>query len=164
VATDWGPVVQTGIGAAAAVAGGLLTAWYQSRVHERAERHQRKESAAEVVTAALQLHFDSDPEALADMDDQAALKRIDELSARSDVVRTQLLILATSYPSRKVRDQARQVPNLLTEHLRCSMACLAARVREDAAAQEEAEKAEAAAGKKALDALADLATAIDVAG
>jgi hypothetical protein len=49
VATDWGPAVQTGIGAAAAIAGGFLGAWMHGRIQQRAERQQRRERAAEVL-------------------------------------------------------------------------------------------------------------------
>jgi hypothetical protein len=67
VASDWTPVMQTSIGAAAAIVGGLLTAWYQAHVQERAERIRRRERAAEVIMAAHQLYLDAEPVAMADL-------------------------------------------------------------------------------------------------
>jgi hypothetical protein len=42
VATDWAPVIQTGIGALAALCGGFLGAWWQARAQQRIERDRRQ--------------------------------------------------------------------------------------------------------------------------
>jgi hypothetical protein len=162
VATDWGPLLQTGIGAAAAVAGGLLTAWYQNRVHERAEQQRRKERAAEVVTAAFEFHLDTDPETLAGMNKQELMEATDRLLARASLLRTQFIILTASYPSRRVRNLARDLPHLLMDRLNSSFTFALARLDADPSAQEAAEKTTKAADEKALDALADLTTAIEI--
>jgi hypothetical protein len=160
VATDWGPVIQTGIGAAAAVSGGLLTAWYQARAQERAERYRRKERAAEVVLAAFQLYTDID--SLNDLDPSKSFPEAAErLWARSDRLRTQLWVLGTSHPSSKVRELAREAPSPLTNRLTSAMRYAAVRTSADTAAQKAAEGAAKADGEKALRALSDLMTAIE---
>src|SRR5829696_8404157 len=60
VATDWTPILQTGLGAITAIGGGMAAAWLQGKSQERIERrrlrreedvegHQRRERAAEVL-------------------------------------------------------------------------------------------------------------------
>jgi alkanesulfonate monooxygenase SsuD/methylene tetrahydromethanopterin reductase-like flavin-dependent oxidoreductase (luciferase family) len=55
VATDWGPIVQTSIGAVAAIGGGFVGSWIQVRYQHRSERDRRRERAAEVLAEARAL-------------------------------------------------------------------------------------------------------------
>jgi hypothetical protein len=71
------------------------------------------------------------------------------LLTRVNLLRTQLMILATSYPTRKVRDLAREMPNLLMDWLHFSLDFVRARLDTDIAAQEAAETTAKAAGDKA---------------
>jgi len=64
VPTDWGPVVQTGIGATAALAGGLISAWVQGRYQQRMGRGRRRERAAEILAEARALLTDAHPDYL----------------------------------------------------------------------------------------------------
>jgi hypothetical protein len=163
VATDWGPAVQTGIGAGAALLGGLLTAWYQARAQERTERIRRRERAAEVAAAAFEFYLDTRPDRLSTLGDHDdLLEVIDELRARYSVVRTQLVVLTASYPSSKVRELAGEVPALLADRLGASLSYARARLGagdvELAAAEAEAE----AKGRQTLKAISDLTTAIQL--
>jgi hypothetical protein len=49
VPTDWGPVVQTAIGAVAAILGGFVGAWWQARGQQRIERDRAAETAAAAI-------------------------------------------------------------------------------------------------------------------
>ena len=59
--TDWAPVVQTGIGAVAAIGGGFVGAWWQARGQQRIERDRRRDRAVETAAAAIELLQDLDP-------------------------------------------------------------------------------------------------------
>jgi hypothetical protein len=54
VATDWGPILQTGIGAVAATGGGFAAAWMQGRSQLQLERQRRREAAAETLAAVTE--------------------------------------------------------------------------------------------------------------
>jgi hypothetical protein len=83
------------------------------------------------------------------MNEQELIKTTDGLLTRVNLLRTQLMILATSYPTRKVRDLAREMPNLLMDRLHFSLDFVRARLDTDIAAQEAAETTAEAAGDKA---------------
>ena len=162
VATDWAPVVQTSIGAAAAVAGGLLTVWYQARTQERVDQQRRRERSAEVAVAAVQFLIDTDPDAMARFDNsEALLGATEELRAESQRLRTQLWILAAWHPSSQVRRLAKDVPNILTGRLRTSLNYARVRLQADATAQAAAVEKANVEGIKAEQAVAALLTAIE---
>lgn len=54
-------MVQTGIGAVAAIGGGFVGAWWQARGQQRIERDRRRDRAAETAAAAIELLQDLDP-------------------------------------------------------------------------------------------------------
>jgi hypothetical protein len=112
VATDWGPVVQTSIGAAAAIGGGTVVAWMQRRGQERMDQQRRRERASETIAAAWQLHIDSAPDRLAlEREEPDAARLVAELIQRHDALRLQLFMLAVWYPSEKVRSLALEAAN-----------------------------------------------------
>jgi hypothetical protein len=114
MATDWSPVLQTAIGAAAAIGGGFVGAWVQGRTQERMERQRRREGVAELLASVGELVRQADPGALkyqATTDEPDI--RLDDIDAtmkefriRSLDLRRKLNILAVSHPARKVRDLA----------------------------------------------------------
>jgi hypothetical protein len=113
VATDWAPVIQTGIGALAAIGGGFVGAWVQGRTQQRMEQDRRRERVAEVLAgiegfldeagpglAILAVH--DDPGIRID-DPVATLAR---LGRQQVELRKKLLILAAGHPNAKVRNEA----------------------------------------------------------
>jgi hypothetical protein len=113
VATDWGPIVQTGIGAGAAIGGGFISAWVQGRYQRRMERDRRRELAAEVLAAVRALLTDATPDPLGLFAHEETSQRIlDALHERWQRIRVPLLTLGAGHPSRRakrVRDLARQL-------------------------------------------------------
>ena len=102
MATDWGPVVQTGIGAVAALVGGFIGAWWQARTQQRVERARRLERAADVLASVMSLLEDMQPRWFkypgpTDRYDVA------ELQHKREAIGRQLLVLAASHPSARVR-------------------------------------------------------------
>jgi hypothetical protein len=61
MATDWSPVLQTAIGAAAAIGGGFVGAWVQGRTQERMERQRRREGVAELLASVDEFLRQSHP-------------------------------------------------------------------------------------------------------
>ena len=114
VATDWGPVVQTAIGAAAAIGGGFLGAWVQGRTQERMERQRRREGVAELLASVGEFLMGSDPGLLAyQATSDEPNMRWDDIDASREAFRTRGLdlrrkldILAVSHPAPKVRNLA----------------------------------------------------------
>jgi hypothetical protein len=113
VATDWTPVIQTGIGALAAIGGGFVGAWVQGRTQQRMEQDRRPERAAEVLAgiedflseagpglATLAVHDDPGIR----LDDPAA--SLTRLSRQQVELRKKLLVLAAGHPNAKVRNEA----------------------------------------------------------
>ena len=106
VATDWGPVVQTGIGAVAALGGGALGAWFQGRSQQRIERERRRERAAQTAAAVVELLHDLNPY----REEWRYSKYSSKLGAidlRRIEVRWELWVLAAGHPSKQVRSLAR---------------------------------------------------------
>jgi hypothetical protein len=114
MATDWSPVLQTAIGAAAAIGGGFVGAWVQGRSQERMERQRRREGVAELLASVDEFLRQADPGTLeyqATTDEPDI--RLDDIDAAMGEVRIRSLdlqrklsILAVSHPARKVRDLA----------------------------------------------------------
>jgi hypothetical protein len=161
VPTDWGPVVQTGIGAAAAIGGGFVGAWWQARAQERAERQRQRERAAELGVATLRFFMDSEPSVLARLDSSDALKETaQELLAQFERLQTELWILATWYPSNQVRGLGMDLPGMLSQRLGSALLYAHARLQPDKELAEAALAAAEAQGTKTRQALADLLAAI----
>jgi hypothetical protein len=123
VATDWwGPVIQTGIGAVAALGGGAVGAWFQARSQERIEqrrlrreeridREQRRDRAAALLAEVSALLRDagthravveSIPMESPDVR-KSMLSDYERLQDRQTVIRKQLVAMAIGDPSPKVR-------------------------------------------------------------
>lgn len=102
MATDWGPVIQTGIGALAALAGGFIGAWWQARTQQRVERGRRLERASDVLASVMKLLEDLQPRwfKFPGPTDRYVL---DELRHEREAIGRQLLVLAASHPSARVR-------------------------------------------------------------
>lgn len=107
--TDWGPVLQTGIGAAAAVGGGLLGAWMQGRSQAQRTQQEQCERAAAVISAALSVHVKTSPSAIDTQPDFSKLaEQFRNLKERYDAITTELWMLSVWYPSKTVRVLANQ--------------------------------------------------------
>jgi hypothetical protein len=120
VATDWGPVTQTGIGALAAVVGAFVGAWAQGRNQRRTERQQRREKVAAVLADVTAFLDDANPDdvslhhgSLID----AEKRLLAPLDRRRQELRMQLLRLSTAHPSAKVRRLAIRLDDMLLETL-----------------------------------------------
>jgi hypothetical protein len=111
---DWAPVIQTGIGALAAIAGGFVGAWVQGRTQQRMEQHRRRERVAEVLAGVGSFLSRANPgglriQVLTDdpgirLNDPAATMA--ELWSEHGELRSKLLGLAAGHPSAKVRSHA----------------------------------------------------------
>lgn len=116
MATDWAPVIQTGIGAAAAIGGGFVGAWMQGRGQQRLEQYRRRERFAEVLADVMSLLEDINPRQvrfgykLSDPD-----KFHGDSEARQGTIRTRLLVLAAGHPESDVRSLARRLDKAVTE-------------------------------------------------
>jgi hypothetical protein len=136
VATDWAPVIQTGIGAAAALGGGVIGAWLQGRsqerieqrrIHheERADRHQRRDRAAEVLAEVSELLRDAFVErTLAQYLSPESLEGATgldsdrlELQQRHKAAREQLILMAIREPAPEVRRLARELEKAMDSSL-----------------------------------------------
>jgi hypothetical protein len=120
VATDWGPVIQTGIGAVAAIGGGFVGAWWQARGQQRVERDRRRDRAAETAAAAVELLQDLDPYEVVEIDRSSYEAEVKALTRRRLDVRGQLWVLAAGHPSKDVRERAIDVAQALGDSLAAS--------------------------------------------
>jgi hypothetical protein len=104
---DWGPIVQTGIGAAAAIAGGCLGAWLQGQHEQRREQDRRRERAAEAVGPLHLLLIDSNWQRLGlNARHETFEPTFTKLWERWDRDCSSLLVLSTGHPSQRVRELA----------------------------------------------------------
>lgn len=132
MATDWGPVIQTGIGAVAALGGGAVGAWFQARSQERIEqrrlrreerieRQQRRDRAAALLAEVSALLKDSlrqhgimdavPPESRVMR--ESLRSEVEGLKDRQKVVREQLVAMAIGAPSPEVRHLVQEVERAL---------------------------------------------------
>ena len=130
MATDWAPVIQTGIGAAAALGGGVIGAWLQSRTQERieqrrlqgeerADRQQRREGAASLLAEVSALLRDLQTEKAVAQRLQAGSAHelpdaLEALHARSQGASEQLILMAIREPSPEVRRLARELERAMS--------------------------------------------------
>jgi hypothetical protein len=98
MATDWGPVLQTATGAAAAIIGGFVGAWMQGRNQQRSEQQQRRERAADVLAEVTALLEDANPVVLDHGDPEQTLMA---LIQRRDKLRMELLRLRRRIPQHR---------------------------------------------------------------
>ena len=116
MATDWGPILQTGIGAVAATGGGFAAAWMQGRSQGQLERHRRREKFAEVLADTTSLLWEMDahrPHFGHRLHDAAAFFSATERRMKS--VRARLLLLVVGHPDAQVRDLSRRLDQALYE-------------------------------------------------
>jgi hypothetical protein len=110
VATDWGPLVQTGVGGLLALAGSVLGVSIQGRQQRRMERDRRRERAAELLAEVQALLTDAAPDPLGLFATEETSKQIfTALEDRWERTRIPLLTLAASDPSKRVCDSARDL-------------------------------------------------------
>jgi hypothetical protein len=111
MATDWGPVAQTAIGAVAALGGGVIGGWLQGRNQDRLERNRRRDEAAKVVASTTALLRDADPTGeLASITHWGAVDNtLAELQRRQKQLQQPLLVMAASTPSKTVRRLAQDL-------------------------------------------------------
>jgi hypothetical protein len=123
-------VIQTTIGAAAAIGGGALVAWMQRRGQERIDQQRRRERASETIGTAWQLHIDSAPDRLALEEEEPSARRlVAELMQRHDAMRVQLFTLAAWYPSEKVRSLALETASAIYGSFNATVQNLKDRIR-----------------------------------
>jgi hypothetical protein len=120
VPTDWAPVVQTGIGAVAAIGGGFVGAWWQARGQQRIERDRRRDRAAETAAAAIELLQDLDPYQAVEIERSNYKTKLEALTRRRLDVRGQLWVLAAGHPSKDVREHAIDTAQTLGDSLAAS--------------------------------------------
>jgi hypothetical protein len=120
VATDWAPVIQTGIGAAAALGGGFVGAWWQARAQQRIERDRRRDRAAQATAAAVELLQDLDPYRVVHVGPSSYKAELKRLTQRRLDVRGQLWVLAAGHPSKDVRELAINAAQALGDSLTAS--------------------------------------------
>ena len=121
VAMDWGPIVQTGIGAAAAIAGGYTGAWLQRQHEQRRERDRRRERAAEAVGPVYLLLIDSNWQRLGlNARHETFEPTFTRLWERWDRDCGPLLVLSTGHPSRHVRQLADSLTAAMSQTLTSS--------------------------------------------
>jgi hypothetical protein len=162
VATDWAPVVQTSIGAVAAIGGGFVGAWWQSKSQHRIEHDRKRERAAELAGTALQLHIDSSAYALGRRPGRDATQAaIDELQRRHAQVRAQLWMVAGSHPSEEVRRLARTLPLHLNKSLNAATDYVMECINHSGRSHSDAWRAADRTYREALDATAKLLMAIE---
>jgi len=115
---DWGPIVQTGIGAAAAIAGGSVGAWLQGRHEQHMKRDRRRERAAEVVGPIHLLLIDSNWQRLGlNTRPETFEPTFTQLWDRWDHHSSPLLVLSTGHPSRHVRELAEALTGATSQTL-----------------------------------------------
>jgi hypothetical protein len=136
VATDWGPVIQTGVGAAAALGGGAVGAWLQARSQERIdhrrlrheqriERQQRRDRAAALLAEVSAVLTDIGSHRLAlqhtPPDPPGMLERMkadyERIKDRQKVLREPLMAMAIGDPSPTVRHLIRELERTLHSSL-----------------------------------------------
>lgn len=154
MATDWGPVLQTATGAAAAIIGGFVGAWMQGRNQQRSEQQQRRERAADVLAEVTALLEDANPVVLDHGDPEQTLMA---LIQRRDKLRMGLLRLATAHPAAPVRELAGRLDTLLWSSLN-AMSYVVGRLRTDG----DEHRREVAKGMhgKTMEALGELIDAV----
>jgi hypothetical protein len=116
VATEWAPVVQTAIGAAAGIGGGLLGAWMQGRGQDRIERYRRRERFAQVLADTTALLHETNPRRphfRYKLSDSSAYYSAIDRRLRS--IRARLLLLSVEHPDRRIGDLARRLDEALYE-------------------------------------------------
>jgi hypothetical protein len=104
VATDWGSIAWSVVGA---LAGGATGAMFEQRREARADRKERREKAAETLVDVQQLLSDTSPAATSSLPsgDQRGLEQhAKELQQRRDSISRRLAILGVGHPSARVRD------------------------------------------------------------
>jgi hypothetical protein len=107
VATDWGPVIQTSVGAVAALGGGFIGAWWQGRGQQRIEQNRRRQQTVEVLAEITVLLEEIDPNRFFfKFTNEDWLKAVEPFVRRHETLRMQLLALTTRHPAAKVRDLA----------------------------------------------------------
>jgi hypothetical protein len=122
VATDLTALGQTFIGAAAAIGGGFVGAWWQAQSQQRLEDKRRRERAAEVTASAYQLLLSLVPAKLMDSTTKENYTQVSlDLGRRHAEIRVQLWVLASSYPSKEVRRAARSVLATLNSYLHAAL-------------------------------------------
>jgi hypothetical protein len=163
VATDWGPVAQTGIGALAAVVGAFVGAWAQGRNQRRTERQQRRERVAAVLAEVTAFLDDANPEdvslhhgSLID----AKKRLLAPLDKRRQDLHMQLLRLSTAHPSAKVRRLAIRLDDMLLETLTALRAVEASQPPATGQNHEQATEQARAQLRKTRGVLSDLVNAI----
>ena len=125
MATDWGPVVQTGIGAAAAIGGGIVGAWMQARSQHSMEQQRQRERAAALVAEVIVLLIDAAHDQLAiDREEGTAEAAVLALKQRHEAARQKLYTLSVWHPSEKVRDLAVAASGAMWEALHVSVCYL----------------------------------------
>jgi hypothetical protein len=113
-------VVQTGIGAVAAIGGGFVGAWWQARGQQRIERDRRRDRAAETAAAAIELLQDLDPYRAVEIERSRYKAEVKALTRRRLDVRGQLWVLAAGHPSNDVRAYAIDAAQALGDSLTAS--------------------------------------------
>jgi hypothetical protein len=118
MATDWAPIIQTGIGAGAALGGGFIGAWAQARYQRRAEQDRRREQEGAVLAEVRALLTDLAPDLLG----LFATKRNTRdvfipLNERWERIRIPLLTLAMVHEDKHVRDLARHLESSVSSTL-----------------------------------------------
>jgi len=103
MATDWGPVLQTGIGAVAAALGGFSAAWIQGRSQLQLQRQRRRERAADTLTEVTALAERMNPAWLNMWQRMAPDEAMRPHAEQRREVRGKLVHLAARTPSRRVR-------------------------------------------------------------
>jgi hypothetical protein len=106
VATDWGPVIQTSVGAVAALGGGFIGAWWQGRGQQRIEQDRRRQQTVEVLAEITVLEEIDPNRFFFKFTNEDWLKAVEPFVRRHETLRMQLLALTTCHPAAKVRDLA----------------------------------------------------------
>lgn len=107
--TDWGPIVQTSIGAVAAIGDGFVGAWIQGRQQRRVERDRRRERAAEILAEVQALLTDATPQPLGlHAEEPTFEQKFTCLWTGGSRTRIPLLTLEASNPSKRVAGFARE--------------------------------------------------------
>jgi hypothetical protein len=98
-------VIQTGIGAAAAIGGGVVGAWANGRNQERVERQQRRERAAEVLAEVAAVLDDvAPPFPPTEHPTPVDRERLSVVTRRWGQLRMRLFVLGAVHPSAEVRE------------------------------------------------------------
>jgi hypothetical protein len=118
VATDWAPIVQTSIGAGAALGGGFIGAWTQARYQRHMERDRRCEEAGAVLAEVRVLLSDMEPDPLGLFATAETLREMfPPLQERWQRIRVPLLTVAMVHQVELVGDLARQLERSTTSAL-----------------------------------------------